>query len=950
MTSRWSAWPIVLLLTACAPAVQSLRPSTGPIPTTDQVVLPPPTPPARPSGSNATVAAVSTPQRSLPPEVAFRMGMMSLRSTGIPQFVALHPNYDGRGILIAILDSGIDPSVPGLQATSDSLPKLLDLRDFSGEGRIPLQPIVRRGDTLVVQGHQLLGAARVTALAEGGLLWGGLIRELPLGKAPAADLDGNGTVGDSLPLIVIRSGSGWALFADTQGDGTVANDRPVRDFAVAREFFGWSTTNRPPPVSLAVNFSDSAGVPLLDLFFDTSSHGTHVAGIAAGHDLYGVPGFDGVAPGARLIGLKIANDAHGGVTVSGSMVRAIAYAIRFARERQLRLVVNLSFGVGNEVEGRARIDARVDSILSANPDVVMTVAAGNDGPGLSTLGVPASSARVLAIGATEPVVFNRREAQADAVERVAPFSSRGGELAGPDFVTPGIAYSLVPNFAIGGEQESGTSMATPFAAGLAARLLSGGLALNRPIRAAAIGQALRHSARLPAGASILDAGAGLPDLETAWQWLASAVDRPQLDVEVGDLHARGAIFLTATSTAPGTPQLTSRVTVRASDRTESLLLHVRTTADWIHIPPSVTLINGRGEFAVTMSVAGMPPGVHTATVLLDERSVTIARVPVTLRIPLAATPRVVSQQVQVGRGGVARVIIPADSGRGMQVEVAASLEDDRITASLHEPGGMPFRDGAVLPVGRGDGAALFDIEAGDVEAGWYELDVNAGPLASAAATITVRRAPVRLEAMGSSDSLRIAARSVISVPVSLRLRAGLVGAERHVAVHQTDARPLRIAVAVPIWATRMQVDSRMPRDQWPRFTDFAVTFQDRSGRQLAASPLDYAFGRASPDLPARLAGDSIVILLTPAFAVVDSSAWHSELRVRFYAEAVLSLDQGGSAAQVLSPGKTLERRFRTGVWPIMLPEGFIPVIIVLAQEGEGTIWMREIALQGGTTP
>jgi len=263
---------------------------------------------------------------------------------------------------------------------------------------------------------------------------------------------------------------------------------------------------------------------------------------------------------------------------------------------------------------------------------------------------------------------------------------------------------------------------------------------------------------------------------------------------------------------------------------------------------------------------------------------------------------------------------------------------------------MPFRDGAMLLAGSGDGAALFDIGANDVEGGNYELDVMSGPLAASGATVTVRRAPVVLDATKQRDSLRISARSIVAAPLSLRLRAGLVGAEQRFAIHRTDGAPVRLVVAVPAWATRIQVDSRMPRAEWARFTDFGVTFLDRAGRHLASSPLDYAFGRASPELPPRLAGDSIVILLSPSFASEGGAVWQLDLGVRFYLEEVVGLDNGGRPAQALAPGKVLEQLFSISTSPLEMPRGFVPVIIVLAREGDDTIWMRELALQGGTAP
>ena len=473
---------------------------------------------------------------------AFARGLMPLHSSGVDRFATDHPGWDGRGVLIAILDSGIDPGVPGLTTTTDGTPKIIDLRDFSREGRVALHRIARHGDTLTLGDRRLLGASRVAAVSGDGQLWGGTLVETSLGKAPAADLNGNGKVGDTLLVVVGKTTSGWALFADTDGSGTLAGQHPIHDFAIAHEFFGWHQGGA-PPVDLAVNLADSAGVPVLDLFFDTSSHGTHVAGIAAGHDLYGVSGFDGVAPGAKLIGLKIADDAHGAVSTTGSMLRALDYAIRFARDRAMPLVVNLSFGVGNEIEGTARIDHLIDSVLAAHPDVVMTVAAGNDGPGLSTIGFPASASRVIAVGATLPPVFAGGNAADTTPEVIAPFSSRGGELAGPDIVVPGAAYSSVPNFAAGQELENGTSMASPYAAGLVARLTSALVATHRQASARMLRQALRMGARQLPSATIVDQGAGLPDIGAAWNWLAVAHDLPGVAVDAGGISGRAGIYL-----------------------------------------------------------------------------------------------------------------------------------------------------------------------------------------------------------------------------------------------------------------------------------------------------------------------------------------------------------------------------------------------------------------------
>jgi subtilisin family serine protease len=888
---------------------------------------------------------------------AFAQGFMALNSSGVLSFAADHPTWDGRGVLIAILDSGIDPGVPGLALTADGSPKVLDLRDFSDEGRVRLQRAVRHGDTLIVGDRRVLGASRVAALAGDSPVWGGTITELDLGKGPAADLNGNGVVGDTLLVVVAKTTSGWVLLADTDGDGTLANERPVHDYLVASELFGWyqhagaDPRRGAAPVDIAVNLADSAGTPILDLFFDTSSHGTHVTGIAAGHNLYGVAGYDGVAPGAKVIGLKIANDAHGGVSVTGSMVRALDYAIRFASERAMPLVVNLSFGVGNEREGTARIDAMIDSILAAHPDVVMTVAAGNDGPGLSSVGFPGSASRVISIGATLPPVFAGTRIGDPGGESVASFSSRGGELAAPDIVLPGVAYSTVPNFAIGDEQESGTSMASPYGAGLAARLLSGLHASGRTVPARIIRQSLRMGARPLLASSAPDQGAGLPDLTRAWQWLAAPHDLAEIAVDVGSVSGRGAVYFTASSDPATARALGTRVTLRRLDGTGSLTLRLRSDATWLQLPETVTLAAGRGEFTVAVQPgAAAAPGMLSAVIRAegpDETAGPVAVIPVVVRTPVPASGTRMPVNVNVIAGGVGRVFVPADTGRGMQVEVATLSDSSRVGAALHEPGGMPFRDDRMIPAGSGGGAGMFDIGAEDIVAGVYEVDVVAGPLTPVAAKVTVRQAPLRLGASMLHDTLHVTAKSLVATPLTVRLRAGLIGAERRITVQRVGDAPVRIGIPVPTWAARMVVDTRMSPEQWPRFTDFGMSFLDRRGRQFDTSPINYAFGRATPELPDSIAGDTVFVVLSPGFADSrEHSSWSVELSVRYYVGKPYAMDRDGWPAKQVAAGALREEYLVQGAMPIKLPPEFLPLVTIVALEGAQLdhIWTREVTL------
>ncbi|HEV2291298.1 MAG TPA: S8 family serine peptidase [Gemmatimonadales bacterium] len=900
------------------------------------------------------VAARADAAYLLPPADAAERGLMPLASSGVTSFRREHPIWDGRGVLIAILDSGIDPGQGGLSLTTTDEPKLLDLRDFSGEGRIALTPVMPAGDSVIVAGHVLRGFGRVRTFNNAGPWYAGTLRESTLGDGPEADVNWNNVVGDTLPVIVTRASDGWVLFADTDGDGSLLNERPVHDYLVARETFGWAPPGHAPALTFAANLSTRDGAPFLDLFFDTSGHGTHVAGIAAGHDLYGVPAFDGVAPGAQVLGLKIANDAHGGISVTGAMLGALEYAIRFAADRRLPLVVNMSFGVGNEPGVAPRIDHLIDSVLARHPDVTFAVSAGNDGPGVSSLGFPGSARRVLSVGATLPAVFFTRDRREPDV--LAYFSSRGGESAKPDIVTPGMAYSLVPPWHRGQEVLQGTSMASPYAAGLAAVLASALTERRQPIEARRIRQALMATAQPIAGHTPVGQGDGLPNLGRAWAWLAGRFRYPEVDAAVGaPLTGRGtAAYRPAGLLGPG-DTLQAFVLSRPAGDSAPLTLTFRADTTWLVAPAAVTL---RGApVAVTVRYradALRAPGLHVGVVTGwgdDSMAGALVRLENTVVTPVAVAPSFEQRTGQLPGGAERRWFFIADTGRPFQVDVAAAGPDEVVGAFLHEPGGMPFRDGHEREASVSGGVASFNVDAADVVAGVYEVDAATPPGGAAAPRVKVTMAPLVLSGARDSAGIRADVTNPTASPIDVVLGGRVVGAVRSVPLLEHGSHEVMVPFVAPAWARTVRVDVGMDPDQWARFTDLGLDILDASGRELGELALNYAVGRLAARLPPRDGPTPIDVTLSPGLATApDTAAWGATLTVRYYADpdSTVPLPAAPAAPIVVAPGARATARYPMPALGWDLDPGFSPLGVLTAQVDGGPVWTRELQLGAPT--
>jgi len=655
------------------------------------------------------------------------------KETGATSFMTKNPTFDGRGVIIAILDSGVDPAAGGLQVTSDGKRKVIDRIDGSGAGDVDTSTLaqMKEGKVTGVSGRVLtipsewtnpsgefhVGVKNAYDLFPRGLrdrvlaerrdkYWDPSHKKAQaeaINKQQETDKDidkeaENVSLADKLakenaeaevemvqnldkkhhdssvshwlsdvgPIydcLVWDTGSGWRAAIDTSEEGDLAKGLNLGVFRETGELGKLSDMCQ---VNVSVNIWSDGN--LLEISSMSSSHGTHVASIAAAN-FPDEPEKNGLAPGAQIVSINIGDGRLGSMETGTALARAMSHIMR-AEHYKVDLV-NMSYGEHSHWSHSGRVGDLMSEVINKH-GVVWVASAGNDGPALCTVGTPPDIATSAVIGVGAYVSPEMMTAMYSTREKLpgTPFTwtSRGPTIDGDRGVTvcaPGGAITSVPHFTLRGSQlMNGTSMASPHVCGALALLLSGMRSQTLPWSPYSVKRALENTSVTLENMCKFGQGNGLLNIEAAFSHLVTNCESQERDVRFAvncgaasgkGIHLRGSPAEKKQEIAVKVEPLFLDSDNRPAKckQTFNMKFALTCSAPWVSHPTHLDLMYTSRHFLVSVDPTGLPPGAHQTFIMahdatnpgrgkLWEVAITVVRVEPIITLP---RPRIEHKEV-----------------------------------------------------------------------------------------------------------------------------------------------------------------------------------------------------------------------------------------------------------------------------------------------------------------
>ncbi|WP_411069423.1 S8 family serine peptidase [Streptomyces sp. cmx-4-25] len=460
--------------------------------------------------------------------------------TGAVDFVESHPKADGRGVTIGILDSGVDLGHPALQKTTTGERKIVDwvtATDPLTEG-----DATWRAQITPVAGPVFTASAQSWKAPAGAYQFSRFSESVTAGGDPKGDINRDGDTTDVFGLLYDPAAG--TVRVDTDQNNDFTDNAPMKPYKDGYQIGYFGADNPATEVVEKTPFvveirkdvpMDPAGgdwvgkkADFVNIGLVESSHGTHVAGITAARGLFGGR-MNGAAPGAKIVSSR-ACTWTGGCTNTALTEGMTDLVVNRGVD-----IVNMSIGGLPQQNDGDNVRARLYTRLIDQYGVQLVISAGNEGPGINTIGDPGLADKVLSVGAAvsrDTWAANYGSA-VDKKYAMFPFSSRGPREDGgftPTITAPGSAVNTIPTWLPGaGVAEAGyvlpagygmlngTSMSSPQAAGASALLISAAKQKGIALSPLTLRTALTSTAKRIPGVAAHEQGAGLIDIEEAWE-------------------------------------------------------------------------------------------------------------------------------------------------------------------------------------------------------------------------------------------------------------------------------------------------------------------------------------------------------------------------------------------------------------------------------------------------